>query len=197
MERVGLAGSSELSLWLLQLSGVFRHPPTPACPQTRDPLGDVRLSHRGSTDTGPQYTRTGHTSRHRYHMRTHHWPATHLCACVRGTHTTSSHMCVRKCAQVQIQRYRCICRHSGKSTGTKTHKRRDHSSSADLWTQVCSHVQLLKFGSTHTHTPMSTCTQRNSWLQACVCHSHICSSLSVVTRRTVCLAQRQAFREGV
>lgn len=44
---------------------------------------------------------------------------------------------------------------------------------------------------------MCTDTDKHMVTEACACHAHIFTSLSVVMLGTVCLAQRQAFREGV
>lgn len=50
----------------------------------------------------------------------------------------------------------------------------------------------------HMRSPMNTetDTQRDTWSQARVHHTHIFSSLSMVILGTVCLERRQAFREG-
>lgn len=68
-------------------------------------------------------------------------------------------------------------------------------------TQMCFRLWLLTFRRTRTCTLPRTHTRvhryKNMVTEARVCHTHIFASLSVVTLGTMCLAQRQAFREGM
>lgn len=97
-------------------------------------------------------------------------------------HTPHSPICVRKHAQVQKHRHlqRPIHGHKG------TRKCRDHELiSRSVDSSVLTHAAAQAWVNPHTYSPMRThvCTdtRRNTQSQACVCHTHVFSGLSVVT----------------
>lgn len=158
-------------------------------------LGDVLRSHWGSTDTDPQvhHTQAQDPQADIETACTHTTgqPSTCVHVCIRDTHYFFPHVCEEACAQMHRQALR------GQYAGIKTQKHRDHRLfSRPVDSSVLTHAAAQVRVNPHTHSPMSTHTQRHR-LQACVCHSHTCSSLSAVTLGTVCLAQRQVFREAV